>query len=86
MSIGFTAARGSTYQASIGASTSRNVPRPSMISENGEAVRRIPGTPGARDDATWGVTAPRGKVRVREACQRVVRHGSAHGTRMGREP
>src|SRR2546430_9194114 len=41
MSTGFTAARGSTYQASRGASTSRNVPRPSRTREIGEAVRRI---------------------------------------------
>src|SRR3954454_6479868 len=41
MLIGFRAARGVTYHASSGASTSRNVPSPSRIREIGEAVRRI---------------------------------------------
>src|SRR5690242_13863329 len=79
MSIGFTAARGSTYQTSIGARTSRNVPIPSRIRERGEAVRRIRILQGRKVDGVRAALWAADRRRLLTGCQCLSRLGRQAG-------
>lgn len=64
VSVGVRSARGSTYRASIGASTSRKTPTPNRTSDNGEAVRRMGALPGSEDGfSTVRVCTARDRMR-----------------------